>query len=562
MIGGRVERSASAGSAAGRKREKRDRFCIAYIGDMVAARGAGKSFSPARCLMVQGTASHVGKSALVAALCRIFARDGWRVAPFKSWNMSLNSCVSAQGGEMARSQALQAQAAGVPPHTDMNPLLLKPASGGRVQVVLEGRAEGHFDASEYRGRVLDFLPHALAALERLRASYDIVIMEGAGSPAEVNLKEEDIANMRMARAAGAPVIIVGDIDRGGVFASLVGTLELLEPWEREMVRGLVINKFRGEIEFLGEGLRWLEERTGKTVLGVVPYLAGLALEEEDSVALEAAARRAPGDGGGHGSLDIAVIRLPYISNTTDFQPLEAEPGVGVRYVSRASALGVPDAVILPGSKDTMSDLSFLEESGLAAAVARLASWRVPVVGICGGYQILGSSIHDPYGVEGNTPHRMGLGLLPVRTVMARDKSTHLVKAVARKEVPWLGLSPSRPPLSGYEIHMGRSLVDGESPLLIVERGGTATAVEEGAVHGELPVFGCYLHGLFENRYLREAFLGFLRARRGLQAQGSPQEWSQQRERQLDLLADAVYGALDMDFIYSSLLGIRGGRTPC
>lgn len=513
----------------------------------------------ARCLMVQGTSSHVGKSVLVAALCRIFARDGWRVAPFKSQNMSLNSYVTDEGGEMGRAQVLQAQAAGVRPHTDMNPLLLKPASGGRVQVVLEGRAVGHLDAMAYRERVRDLLPRVLAALGRLRATHDIVVMEGAGSPAEVNLKEGDIANMHMAREADAPVILVGDIDRGGVFASLVGTLELLEPWERELVRGLVINKFRGEREFLGDGLRWLEERTGKAVLGVIPYLEDLALEEEDSVAVEAARRRGAGREEGPGCLDIAVLRLPYISNTTDFQPLEAETGVRVRYVARASDLGVPDAVVIPGSKDTASDLSFLEESGLAAATVRLASWRVPVVGICGGYQMLGRSISDPGGVEGNAARREGLGLLPVDTVMARRKSTHLVKAVARKEVPWLGLGPSRPPLYGYEIHMGRTRVEGEAPLLIVERGGSAARVEDGAVHGELPVFGCYLHGLFENRFLREAFLDFLRGRRGMEPVGVGEDWSRQREGQLDLLADEVRAALDVDGIYSMLGMERPGR---
>jgi len=514
--------------------------------------------APARCLMVQGTSSHVGKSLLVAALCRILARDGWRVAPFKSWNMSLNSGVSAQGGEMGRAQVLQAQAAGLPPHTDMNPLLLKPASQGRVQVVLNGRPLPHLDAGGCQRVAAQFLPTVLAALERLRASQDIVILEGAGSPAEVNLKEKDIANMRMAVAADAPVLLVGDIDRGGVFASLVGTLEILGPRERERVAGLVINKFRGERESLAEGLRWLEERTGKPVLGIVPYLGDLHLDEEDTVNLEAA-RRSAGDAGGGKALDIAVIRLPHISNATDFHPLEREPGVGVRYVAEASALGVPDAVILPGSKDTINDLSFLRSSGLAAAVARLASWGVPLLGICGGYQMLGRSIEDPAGVESSAARAEGLGLLPVRTVMESEKSTHVVKARAKREVPWLGIGPSRPPLSGYEIHMGRSRTEGEAPLLIVQRDGMAASVEEGALREEGKVFGCYLHGLFENRSLREGFLNGLRLARGLPCAPSAGDWDEHREEQLDLLAREVRAALDMDMLYG-LLGIPGGRA--
>ena len=511
----------------------------------------------ARCLMVQGTSSHAGKSLLVAALCRIFAHDGRREAPFKSWNMSLNSCVTARGGEMARAQVLQAQAAGVAPHTDMNPLLLKPASGGRVQVILEGRALGHLDVREYRRRVASFLPAVLAALRRLRAAYDMVVLEGAGSPAEVNLREGDIANMRMALEAGAPVLLVGDIDRGGVFASLVGTLELLRPREREQVAGLVVNKFRGERGLLADGLRWLEERTGKPVLGVVPYLPGLALDEEDTVNLEAERRTARG-AEAHGCLDVAVIHLPHISNATDFQPLEREPGVRVRYVAATSGLGVPDAVILPGSKDTVSDLAYLKRSGLAAAVARLASWRVPVVGICGGYQMLGISIEDPAKVESGTAREEGLGLLPVRTVMAREKHTHLVKAVARREVVWLGIGPSRPLLHGYEIHMGRSRTEGEAPLLIVEHDGAPAGVEDGAVHPELPVFGCYLHGLFENRGLREGFLEGLRRARGLPASMPSFDWNEHRERELDRLAQEVRTALDIEVLYG-LLGIESSR---
>lgn len=506
-----------------------------------------------RCIMVQGTSSHAGKSVLVAALCRILARDGWRVAPFKSQNMSLNSFVTAEGGEMGRAQVLQAQAAGIRPHTDMNPILLKPTSEKGAQIILNGKAVGHLEAGDYHRIKLDLLPHALAALRRLRSAYQIVVLEGAGSPAEINLKERDIANMRMAKEAEAPVLLVGDIDRGGVFASLVGTMELLEPWERELVAGLVINKFRGAKELLADGLDFLERKTGKPVLGVIPYIRDLGLEEEDTVNLEAG--KEPGWGAildDH--LDLAVIHFPCISNATDFQPLEREPGVRVRYVRDPRRLGVPDAIFLPGSKSTASDLAFLRKSGLAAAVMRLAACGIPLIGICGGYQVLGRSIEDPAGVEFGPGRVEGLGLLPVDSVMATEKSTHLVKAVAKRKIPWLGLDPSHPPLGGYEIHMGISRVEGDAPLLIVERDGREVCIEDGALHEELPVFGCYLHGIFENRRFREGFLDNLRCRKGLNVVGMAEEWDSLREKSLDRLADIVSSAMDMDAVYS-LLGL-------
>ncbi len=508
----------------------------------------------ARCIMIQGTSSHAGKSVLVTALCRIFAQDGWRVAPFKSQNMSLNSFVTVEGGEMGRAQVLQAQAAGIRPHTDMNPILLKPASEKVAQIVLNGRAVGHLEAGVYHQTKLDLLPHAIAALERLRSAYQIVVLEGAGSPAEINLRDRDIANMRMAEAADAPVILVGDIDRGGVFASLVGTMELLEPRERKLVAGFVINKFRGEKELLGEGLEFLERKTGRPVLGVVPYIRDLGLEEEDTVNLETG--REPGRGVvPEDHLDLVVIHLPYISNATDFQPLEREPGVKVRYVREPRGLGVPDAVFLPGSKSTASDLAFLKKSGLAAALMRLASWGVPLIGICGGYQMLGRSIEDPAGVEFGPGRVEGLGVLPVHTVMASQKSTYLVKAVARKEIPWLGIGPSQPPITGYEIHMGISRVEGVSPLLIVERNGEKVTIEDGAVHDELPILGCYLHGIFENRHLRMGFINYLRCRKGLKVVDGVDDWVSFREEKLDRLAEIVRSALDMRAIYQ-MLGLK------
>lgn len=511
----------------------------------------------ARCLMIQGTSSHAGKSVLVAALCRIFAQDGWRVAPFKSQNMSLNSFVTSEGGEMGRAQVLQAQAAGIRPHTDMNPILLKPTSERGAQVILNGKVAGNLEAGDYHRVKIDLLPHALAALQRLRSSYQIVVLEGAGSPAEINLKERDIVNMRMAEAADAPVLLVGDIDRGGVFASLVGTMELLEPWERELVAGFIINKFRGARELLEEGLEFLERKSGRPVLGVIPYIRNLGLEEEDTVNLDE--KLDSGDEKNQlNLLDLAVIRFPYISNATDFQPLEREVGVKVRYVEDPGRLGVPDCVFLPGSKNVGYDLSFLRRSGLAAVIMRLAVNGVPIVGICGGFQILGRSIEDPEGVEFGPGRIEGLGLLPVDTVMARVKSTHQVKAVAMMEVPWMGLCKGCPPLLGYEIHMGISRNESVTPLLIMERDGKGVRVEEGAVHEELPVFGCYLHGLFENLPLRRGFLNHLRRRRGLGPRDGFEDWDSVREQNLDRLAEVVRNSLDLEKVYS-LMGLRGRR---
>lgn len=514
--------------------------------------------SPARCLMIQGTGSHTGKSVMAAAFCRIFSQDGWRVAPFKSQNMSLNSYVTAEGGEMGRAQVLQAQASGIEPHTDMNPILLKPASDERAQVILNGRPVGHMEAGEYHRLKLDFLPHALEALERLRSSYDIVIMEGAGSPAEINLADQDIANMRMAKAAGAPVILVGDIDRGGVFASLVGTLELLDGSEKKMVAGFIINKFRGSADLLQGGLDFLEKRTGKPVLGVVPYIRDLGLEEEDTVNLEelrdAAAREAAAQ-----AVDIAVVHLPHISNATDFDPLAHEVGVRLRYVAEPAQLSVPDALILPGSKSTAADLDYLRGNGMAAQIVRLARLGIPVIGICGGYQMLGERIEDPEGVESPEKEVEGLGLLAVTTVLAGDKSTHRVNVRVMAEVPFLGLDPSSPVLSGYEIHMGHSQAGGKPPLLIVERDGGEVCVEDGAAHTRLPVFGCYLHGLFENRALREGFVNHLRRARGLPPVSAARDWEEWRDDRLDRLARITRSSLQIPVIYS-LLGL-GEANP-
>ncbi len=508
----------------------------------------GSSVEPASCLMVQGTGSYTGKSVITAALCRIFYRDGYRVAPFKAQNMSLNSFVTGEGGEMGRAQVLQAQAAGIEPHTDMNPILLKPSTDSKAQVVLEGRPVGHMDASRYQERKLEFLPVALQALDRLRGSFDVVVMEGAGSPAEINLMNSDIANMRMAEAAGAPVLLVGDIDLGGVFAALFGTVELLDPPERERVAGFIINKFRGSPELLGGGLELLEERTGIPTLGVVPYINDLGLEEEDSVGLPSGRNGSSN----RAEIDIAVVSLPHISNFTDFDPLAGEPGVLLRYPGRPKDVGLPDALILPGSKSTIDDLEHLRRNGMDEVILDLANRGVPVIGICGGYQMLGREIHDPGCRESGRQKTRGLGLLPVRTRIMDEKSTHRVEVKARRSVPVLGIGPASPRLRGYEIHMGESKIEGRPVFSIVRLDSAGVAVQDGALHESLDVFGCYIHGLFENSVVREGFLNYLRERKGLSPSEVTTDWEEWREDRLDRLAGIVRSSVDMDVVYSLL----------
>ena len=507
----------------------------------------------ARVLMIQGTASSVGKSVLVAALCRIFRQDGYRVAPFKAQNMSLNSAVTADGREIGRAQAVQAAAAGIEPTVDMNPILLKPEADARSQVVVLGRPVASLSASDYYTRRQAYWEVVTGALDRLRAAYDLVVVEGAGSPAEVNLKASDIVNMRVARYAGARVLLVADIDRGGVFAALVGTLALLEPDERALVGGLVINKFRGDRRLLDPGLEFLVGHTGKPVLGVVPYLPHLRIADEDSVALDD--RRAAGLPGstsrvsrpdGHAvqpptehGLEIAVVRLPRIANFDDFDRLAAEPAVRLRYVESPEELGAPDLVILPGSKTTVADLGFLRSTGLAERIVGLARSGTPVLGVCAGYQMLGVSLRDPWGVESSTPETSGLGLLPVETTFLPEKRTRRVRAkVVTREGFFGGLFDTT--VEGYEIHMGSTTTDGP-PLFHVEADGEAER-PDGCVGLGGIVGGTYLHGLFEGSAPRRALIEWLGARRGLRLTAgdvaSP-------DAEYDLLADAVRANLDL-----------------
>ena len=493
----------------------------------------------AKTLMIQGTGSSVGKSILVAALCRIFKQDGLRVAPYKSQNMSLNSFVTGDGGEMGRAQVVQAEAAGIEPSVDMNPVLLKPEADAKSQVVLMGKPAMTVPAKEYYLHTPELLAAAEESLNRLRSSYDLVIIEGAGSPAEINLKYAEIVNMRIAKLADAPVLLVGDIDKGGVFASLVGTLALLDEEERGYIKGFVINKFRGDVSILKPGLDQLEELTSLPVAGVVPYYHDIFIDEEDSVRHMARA-------GSPAEVDVAVIYLPRISNSTDFEPLQREDGVQVRYVKRVEELGDPDVIIIPGSKSTVSDLARIRSVGLAESVVQQARAGTVVVGICGGFQMLGKSIDDPKHTESDEDSVPGLGLLDVVTTFESKKTTWQARAkgVAQQGV-FAGLDGEE--VTGYEIHMGQTLGGGVTPAFrILQRGNQQTDHFDGAVDESGTVVGTYLHGLFENVSVRRAFLSNLRERKGLHLLPQPVAFG--KDEQYDRLAEHVRRSLNMELV--------------
>lgn len=479
----------------------------------------------AKSIMIQGTMSNVGKSLLAAGLCRILRQDGYRTAPFKGQNMALNSFITAAGGEMGRAQVVQAEAAGIPPDARMNPVLLKPTTDVGSQVIVNGTAVGNMRAAEYYRRKQEFLPAVREAYESLAAEYDVIVIEGAGSPAEINLKDGDgFVNMGMARLADAPVLLAGDIDRGGVFAQLYGTIALLDPEERARVKGVIVNKFRGDRSILEPGLRQLEELCGVPVAGVVPYVH-VDIDDEDSLTSRFdrdTARK---------QIDIAIVRLPRISNFTDFAPFERYENVSVRYVDRPQDLHRPDLILLPGTKSTISDLKWLRQSGLEAAVLKLADAGTPVIGICGGYQMLGGAISDPEGAEAEAGTEIaGMGLLEQATVFQGEKlQTQTSGRFGRIEgllSPLSGMA-----YRGYEIHMGRS---GDRPPL----------------EGRGRVYGTYIHGIFDAPGIADAVLEALCREKGAAFEElgrfDPEAY---KERQYDLLADAVRGGLDMDFVY-------------
>ena len=498
---------------------------------------------PARTLMVQGTASSVGKSLIVAALCRIFHREGLSVAPFKAQNMALNSFVTPDGGEIGRAQAVQAEAAGIEPRVEMNPILLKPEGGMRSQVVVLGKPSGRMTWSEYQQLKPEFVRIVADSLRTLREQYDLIIIEGAGSPAEVNLTAQDIVNMHVAVEAGAPVLLVGDIDRGGVFAHLTGTMELLAPADRARVAGFLINKFRGDPLLLAPGLEFLRARFGIPVLGVIPYVERLRIADEDSVALEDRRNRRVD---GPDQIDIAVIRLPHIANYDDFLALEHEDGVTVRFVEEAGELAGADLTIIPGSKSTVADLAWLNESGFARAIASRADAGGLVAGICGGCQILGERIEDPYGVESDEASTRGLGLLPIVTRFAETKLTAQVRA--RVETPSIlsGVDGATGEISAYEIHMGRveRAAGAAAPFRIVARNGAPVYTLDGAISRDGRVVGTMLHGIFENNALRAAFLSAMRRHKGLAPSGGARSVAS-REAEYDRLAAVVAASVDL-----------------
>ncbi len=481
----------------------------------------------AKSIMLLGTHSNAGKSLLAAAFCRILARKGYRVAPFKAQNMSNNAGVTAEGGEMGRAQIVQAEAAGVASHTDMNPVLLKPEQSRRSQVILNGKAIGHLDAKNWHEIRQRLWPEVQQAYDRLAQRYDVIVLEGAGSPAEINLKDNDIVNLRMARYAGAPCLLIGDIDRGGVFAALAGTMLLLESEEREQIKGFLINKFRGDISLLGDGLTMLQERAyGVPTLGVIPMIPDLRVASEDAVVLDAPEAKS----GEPAGTEIVVIHLPHIANFDEFDLLAAEPGVCLRYIQYAEELGHPAAIILPGTKSTLADLRWLKRQGLDRAVIQAFQNGSTVVGICGGYQMLGKQIEDPEGVESNSgDSEAGLGLLPTCTVFKGEKHTYQSEML---------IGDLR--IRGYEIHAGETtlLEPARSLGMLVKRSGNAVNVEEGIIADNNRAWGCYLHGIFENENFRRVFL------QRLGWSGGSSLSSQLRDEEYNRLADAVEGAVN------------------
>ena len=504
----------------------------------------------AKVIMVQGTMSNAGKSVMAAGLCRIFHQDGYRVAPFKSQNMALNSFITKEGLEMGRAQVMQAEAAGVEPEVAMNPILLKPTNDIGSQVIVNGEVLGTMNARDYFKMKQSLIPDILKAYHHLEEKYDIIVIEGAGSPAEINLKQDDIVNMGMAKLVDAPVLLVGDIDRGGVFAQLYGTVELLEPEEKARIRGLIINKFRGDKTILDPGVEMLEKLTGIPVVGVAPYLK-VSLEDEDSLS-----ERLDGDQQ-VGQIDIAVIRVPRISNFTDFNVFEGVEGVTVRYVKEARELGHPDLIILPGTKNTMRDLLWMRQNGLEAQILKAQKAGTTIFGVCGGYQMLGMEISDPDGVEEGGVIR-GMGLLDTTTVFEAEKARTRVSGVilpVKEEADGLAGAHSGCPLEGYEIHMGQTtLGSGAQPFTEITDSITGVTKQEGAWQGN--VCGSYVHGIFDSEAVVNAVVRALAEAKGITEEMTlSMDFAAFKEQQYDILADGLRRHLDMKKIYE-IMGVE------
>ncbi|MGA9047930.1 MAG: cobyric acid synthase [Dehalococcoidia bacterium] len=502
----------------------------------------------ARSLMIQGTASSVGKSIFVTALCRMLRQDGYRVAPFKAQNMALNSFVTPQGGEIGRSQAIQAEAAGIAPSVHMNPVLLKPQADATSQLILRGHARRVSDAADYYRQSLDLLPIIEESFNGLCAEYEIIIIEGAGSPAEINLMDREIVNMRIAGMAGAPVILVGDIDRGGVFASIAGTMQLLPRRQRHHIKGFAINKFRGDISLLKPGVDFLEKRYSRPVLGVIPYIRDMGIAQEDSVYLD---ERSNAEN--RGRPYICIIRLPHIANYDDFDPLKAL--CNVRYVSSPYELGQPDLIILPGTKATINDLIHLDSIGMSDEIRHMAQAGIPIVGICGGYQMLGNKIIDPHHAESDTTETPGLGLLDMETVFEIEKITTQVKAGVSGSAGLLqGMDSVR--VNAYEIHMGRTQSFSAQPAFLVTQSVISDKpYSEGGLNKTGTIFGSYMHGLFDNRDFTCTLLDNLCRLRGIPP--VKKHWPD-REKAYDNLASIFRENLDMQGIYKIIEGGANG----
>lgn len=489
--------------------------------------------------MIQGTASSVGKSLITAALCRIFKQDGYTVCPYKSQNMSLNSYITLDGKEMGRAQVLQAYAAGLEPEAFMNPILLKPTSDMKCQIILNGKVYDNKTAQEYTDIKETFQEMLKNDFEKIEKNFDIVVMEGAGSPAEINLRSHDIVNMGMAELVDAPVLLVGDIDKGGVFAALAGTLLLLTPEERDRVKGTIINKFRGDINLLSPGLDMLYDIIKKPCLGVVPYF-NLLLEDEDGAVAEIKKNKtAP--------IDAAVVMLPHISNFTDVDALKCEKDVSVRFITSREEFGEPDLLIIPGSKNTIDDLVTIRKAGLEKRIIDYSRKGI-LLGICGGYQMLGQSIKDPYHVETDRGEVEGMGLLPITTELETEKTMTRVKAV-------LNFNGVKGQVYGYEIHMGKSSSEIVKPLAtIVEKNGENVSEAEGTVNEKGNVIGTYIHGILDSPNLRNMLLNKIRKQKGMALEISP-VYETVRDRELDKLADIVRESLDIKSIYA-FMGIK------
>ena len=485
-----------------------------------------------RAIMIQGTSSDVGKSVLCTALCRIFVNDGYRVAPFKSQNMALNSYITKDGGEIGRAQGVQAEAAKVEATTDMNPILLKPKGDMTSEVILHGKHFANMDAFSYRDDFVEtVMPEVRASLARLAHQYDLLVLEGAGSPAEINLKKRDIANMRMAHETNADVILVADIDRGGVFATIVGTLMLLDEEERQRIKGIVINKFHGIKELLADGVDWLENYTGIPVLGVIPYF-DVQIEAEDSLALSSLRFKKPRQD--EFAIDVAVIRLPHISNFTDLDPLFEEPGVGVRFITSISEIKNPDVLIIPGTKNTVDDFLWLQRLGLMQEVQKLAIQGCQIIGICGGYQMLGETIRDEQAIESSGGTYLTLGLLPIETTFIGEKQT----------VQVTGKSCTGHDIAGYEVHLGRSVATAPvQPFITFDDGR-----EDGVYTPK--IIGTYVHGIFQNRLFTREYFNEIRKQKGLEPVSTNVISDfEHREQAYEMLDQHVRKHLNMDKIY-------------